>query len=86
MRQRDLTPLEIDQRTKLANLDNKIYGARIGGPIIKNKLFFFLLAEGERNTRPQPVSGTYNGNATPDSISKLVSYLKQKYNYDPGGY
>ncbi|MEP6926503.1 MAG: TonB-dependent receptor [Ginsengibacter sp.] len=74
------------QRTKLANLDNKIYGARLGGPIIKNKLFFFLLAEGERNTRPQPFSGTYNGSATPDSINKLVSYLKQAYNYDPGGY
>lgn len=82
------TPGDIpkDQRTKLANLDNKIYGARIGGPIIKNKLFFFLLAEGERNTRPQPFSGTYNGDATPDSINKLVSHLKQKYNYDPGGY
>ncbi len=74
------------QRTKLSSLDNKIYGARLGGPIIKNKLFFFLLAEGEKNTRPQTFSGTYNGNATPDSINKLVSFLKQTYNYDPGQY
>ncbi|MEP6596908.1 MAG: carboxypeptidase regulatory-like domain-containing protein, partial [Ginsengibacter sp.] len=75
-----------DQRTRFASFDNKIYGARLGGPIIKNKLFFFLLAEGERNNRPQPFSGTYNGEATPDSINKLVNYLKQAYNYDPGGY
>ncbi len=75
-----------DQRTKLSNLDNKIYGARLAGPIIKNKLFFFLLAEGERNTRPQPFSGVYNGTATPDSINKLVNFLKQTYNYNPGGY
>jgi hypothetical protein len=82
------TPGDIpkDQRTRLANLDNKIYGFRVGGPIIKNKLFFFLLGETERNTRPQPFAGNYNGNATPDSISKLVNYLKTNFNYDPGGY
>ncbi len=82
------TPGDIpkNQRTKLANFDNKIYGARLGGPIIKNKLFFFLLAEGERNTRPQPFSGTYNGNTKPDSIAILVNHLKQTYNYDAGSY
>lgn len=82
------TPGDIpkDQRTKLSNLDNKIYGFRVGGPIIKNKLFFFLLGESERNIRPQPFSGKYNGNATPDSIAKLVNFLRTTYNYDPGGY
>ncbi|MDQ6902533.1 MAG: carboxypeptidase regulatory-like domain-containing protein [Bacteroidota bacterium] len=75
-----------DQRTKLDNLSNKIYGARIGGPIIKNKLFFFILAEGEKNLRPQPFTGKYNGDATSDSISKLVTFLKTKFNYDPGSY
>lgn len=82
------TPGDIpkDQRTKLANLDNKIYGFRVGGPIIKNKLFFFLLGESERNLRPQPFTGKYNGIATPDSIAKLVNFLKSTYNYDPGGY
>ena len=82
------TPGDIpkDQRTKLANLDNKVYGFRIGGPIIKNKLFFFLLGEKEKNIRPQPFTGKYNGNATPDSIAKLVNFLKSNYNYNPGSY
>lgn len=31
---------------------NNIYGARIGGPIIKNKLFFFVNAEQEKNVYP----------------------------------
>ncbi|MEO6454604.1 MAG: TonB-dependent receptor [Ginsengibacter sp.] len=75
-----------EQRTKLANFDNKIYGFRIGGPIVKNKLFFFLLGEVERNTRPQPFSGKYSGNATADSITKLVNFLRSTYKYEPGGY
>ena len=33
---------------------NKIYGATLGGPIIKNKLFFFANAEWENNSYPNP--------------------------------
>jgi hypothetical protein len=58
----------------------------VGGPIIKNKLFFFLLGEVERNTRPQPFTGEYRGNTSNDSIGTLVNFLKTTYNYDPGGY
>jgi len=76
-----------EQRTKLANLDNKIYGFRVGGPIIKNKLFFFVLGELERNIRPQPFNfSEYRGFGTLDSINKLVNFLKTNYNYDPGSF
>jgi outer membrane receptor for ferrienterochelin and colicin len=74
------------QRTRLANFDNKVYGFRVGGPVIKNKLFFFLLGEIERNNRPQPFSGEYRGNTSPDSIGVLVNFLKNTHKYDPGGY
>jgi len=33
-------------------LDNKTYGASVGGPIIKNKLFFFINAEHETRSVP----------------------------------
>src|SRR6185503_8149106 len=33
------------------------YGARIGGPIVKNKTFFFLLFEGQRDLKRQQASG-----------------------------
>ncbi len=73
--------------TKLASFTNKTTGFRIGGPIIKNKLFFFLNGEIQRDERPQPASfADYNGNSTQSDIDNLVSYLKSNYNYDPGGY
>ncbi|MEO6638359.1 MAG: TonB-dependent receptor [Ginsengibacter sp.] len=72
---------------KLAPFTNKTTGFRLGGPIIKNKLFFFLNGEIQRDKRPQPaVFGDYNGNSSQSDIQNLASYLKSTYNYDPGGY
>ncbi|HVG42284.1 MAG TPA: TonB-dependent receptor, partial [Chitinophagaceae bacterium] len=74
---------------------NKIFGARVGGPIIKDKLFFFVSAEKEsrefpgvpwRPTQPGLAPGG-NVSATPiDSLKKLSDYLKSTYGYDPGAY
>jgi hypothetical protein len=78
----------------LVKTSNKIYGARIGGPIIKNKLFFFINAEMEKKDFPstslrpaQPgVSGS-NASATPiDSLAKLSQFLKAQYGYETGAY
>jgi hypothetical protein len=41
-------PVTIDGkqvRTKLADFENKTFGFRVGGPIIRNKLFFFINAK-----------------------------------------
>ncbi len=72
---------------------NKVYGAAIGGPIIKDKLFFFISAEKEQRQFPgvtySPTGGSGSGNvsSTPiDSLKKLSDYLKAAYNYDPGAY
>ncbi|SHF85638.1 TonB-dependent receptor [Flavisolibacter ginsengisoli] len=76
-----------EQRTKLANFKNQLYGFRIGGPIIKNKLFFFLLGETQKEIRPQPFDiTTYRGNGNVDSINKLINFLGSTYGYDPGSY
>lgn len=73
---------------------NKVYGATIGGPIIKNKLFFFLSAESENQSVPNPntyiptgstASGTISA-APKDSLDKFRNVLKTKYNYDAGSY
>jgi outer membrane receptor for ferrienterochelin and colicin len=75
------------QAIKLSEFSNKTYGFRVGGPIIKNKLFFFLNAEMQRDERPQPFDiSTYNGNSKQADLDNLANVLKNTYNYDPGGY
>ena len=71
---------------KLANFENKTFGFRVGGPIIKNKLFFFINAEMQDDERPQPFDiTTYRGNSG-GRINELLSFLNSTYEYDPGDY
>lgn len=76
-----------------AATNNKIYGATIGGPIIKNKLFFFVTGEIEKANQPgvtaSPKGGSGNGTASNvpvDSLKKLSDYLQSQYNFNPGVY
>ena len=70
-------------------------GFTVGGPIIRNKLFFFLSGEQERITQPATSEiasdGTHQpgGNvslANADTLNALRQFLISKYNYDPGVY
>ncbi|MBG0782322.1 MAG: TonB-dependent receptor [Bacteroidales bacterium] len=77
---------DIEDRTKLDEFTAKTYGMRVGGPIIKNKLFFFLNAEFQRDETPQPFSfADYTGNATEADLQAFAAKL-QGYGYDPGGF
>ena len=71
-------------------------GFTAGGAIIKNKLFIFVNGEQESNTTPgttwtastasNPANNSTISAANADSLNKLASFLKSKYNYDPGAY
>jgi len=73
-----------------------VYGFTLGGPIIKNKLFFFV--NGEMEKRPGQVvtwRASENGVANPEqqlsraSISdmeRVKKHLIDNYGYDPGSY
>lgn len=76
------------ERPKLTSFENKTFGFRVGGPIIKNKLFYFLNLEHQDDSRPQPFDpATYQGNYIKnDSLNTLINYLKSNYQYDPGDY
>lgn len=71
-----------------------VYGGTIGGPIIKNKLFFFINGEKEERVAPpltsfRPTGGTPGGNTSSvkiDSLRKFSDYLRTKYGYETGGY
>ena len=72
------------------------YGFTLGGPIIKNKLFFFVNAE--YSTIPTVVNrwrGSENGEANPDAyisrvpnsvLKDLSEWVKKEYNYDTGSW
>ena len=82
------TPYNIESvdslREKLPDFTAKTYGARIGGPIIKNKLFFFLSAEFQRDETPQPfVFEDYTGDSDIGAINAFADKLRG-YGYDPG--
>ncbi|MCB9503177.1 MAG: TonB-dependent receptor [Deferribacteres bacterium] len=74
-------------REKLPAFDAKIYGARIGGPIIQNKLLFFTSFEIQRDETPQPFHfSNYQGPSSEAQINAIAEKLKTDYGYDPGGF
>lgn len=74
-------------RVKLNNFHNNLFGLSVGGPIIENKLFFFLNAELVRYAIDQPYSiANYQGNTSPGGLDTLLSSLRNKFGYDAGAY
>ncbi len=74
-------------RTQLAPFTAQTFGARLGGPIIKDKLFFFVNAELQRDRIPQPFEdfeGRYRGDSDRNDINALISKLNNELGYDPG--
>jgi len=80
--------VEVDsiERTKLAPFSKKLYGVSLGGPIVKDKAFFFINAEIQRDENPVPFSGLYNGDSTFEELDALQSFLQNTYGYDAGEY
>jgi hypothetical protein len=81
-------------KTPYGKFSEKQYGFRLGGPIVKDKLFFFV--SGEMGDRTSPTnyiiddSGASNdfggANVNKSDADRFISILKNKYGYDPGGY
>ncbi len=75
------------ERQSLADFTAQTYGARLGGPIIKNKLFFFANVEIQRDETPQPYDPAgYAGDVGAAGLDALRQSLITKYGYDPGGF
>ena len=81
------TPTDDDmaERTNLNDFTAYTTGFRVGGPIIKDKLFFFVNAELQRDVTPLPFDGNYIGDSNADTLGLLVDKL-EKFGYDPGTY
>lgn len=66
-------------------------GLNVGGPIIEDKLFFFVNAEFKRET--SPITNGILGSGAPNVIDfeastfdQISNILQTEYGYDPGGY
>jgi hypothetical protein len=67
----------------------------VGGPIIKDKLFFFVNYEGDKTVQPgttytaNPGGASATGNMTrvlKSSLDSLRTFLSSRFSYDPGSY
>jgi hypothetical protein len=79
---RNITPVIIDEKTS---------GFRIGGPILKNKLFFFINAEKFNSSTPaltwsanRGVSGSNVSRVTAADLNDLKTYMLDNLNWDGG--
>lgn len=80
-------------KAPVSNFNLKGYGFTVGGPIIKNKLFFFASGELERRTDPGTnFIASRGGNTGPnvstvsaEKLDDLANYLKS-IGYNPGSY
>jgi len=93
-----INDLELDRATQ--ETSSKTYGFRLGGPIIKNKLFFFVNAEqvDEIGTNAGAVNlwrPSQNGVSNPDQniarttradLDAVRNHLINEWGYDPGSY
>lgn len=82
---------------QIQSFDEKNYGFSLGGPIIKDKLFFFVNAEKKKTIQPGtsriaatdalPYGSVSVVTQTTESfMNQVKSYLLSEYGYDPGIY
>ena len=75
---------------KVAYPEYKDYqaGFTVGGPIIKNKVFFFLNGEMDRKSTPLAnAPGTAGSNITLDEVNRVIAVLNRVApGYDPGSF
>lgn len=83
-----------NDKITIGQFNEKVYGLRFGGPIIKNKLFFFVSGEMVRRTEP---ATTWVANNSPldkngsnttrveyQDLLDLSDFLAAKYDYETG--
>lgn len=86
------------ERLKLSSSLNNTVGVSVGGPIVKNKLFYFVNFEYESDVDPGQThfaresendswgAGSQYNRPTVDKMNEISNYLQQTYNYNPGRY
>ncbi|SNR17590.1 TonB-dependent receptor [Tenacibaculum jejuense] len=83
------TPVDIagdNPREKLAEFTALTYGARIGGAIKEDKLFYFVNYERQEDETPRTFFiDNYTGDSDALDIANLAQFIATNYNYNVGG-
>lgn len=86
-----------DKELTVTESSKKVYGLNLGGPIIKNKLFYFVSGEMESSTTPgntllamdagrDAADLNVNPRVSATELKEFSNILQTKYNYNPGRY
>ncbi len=84
-----------DRKITTDGTSKNIFGVTVGGPIIKNKLFFFVNYETEKRTMPGQQNIAYTAESASDpnvslatkaDMDRVSDFVKKTYGYDPGPY
>ena len=77
----------------ITKFQENIYGGRLGGAIVKNKLFYFVNFESQRRVDPgtQYVANGSSNPGIPTRVTKsdletLSSFMRDKFSYETGAY
>ncbi len=81
---------EDEDREDVDDFTKSTYGASLGGPIVKDKVFFFVNAEIQKDETPRPFDPavyTIEANRASESdLQALQQKLINDYGYDPGSF
>jgi hypothetical protein len=85
-----------DTKLNIGKFEENVFGFSIGGPIMKDKLFFFANFESQRRTEPattwvadgSPLDNNANNTTRVqyDDLVQLSSFLREKYGYETGAF
>ncbi|MGK2859817.1 MAG: TonB-dependent receptor [Thermoanaerobaculia bacterium] len=67
----------------ISAFDSEQYGGRVGGRIIRDKLFFFV--NGEYNDRNEDDDYTAQNYRRPEDVQIVSDFLREEFGYDAGG-
>ena len=74
-----------NDRERVDDFTKQTYGASLGGPIVKDKVFFFANVEIQGDETPSPFNfDQYEGDSNEADIENLRNTLISDYGYDPG--
>ena len=75
-------------REKVDEFSERVYGFTLGGPVMKDKLFFFANVEVQNDETPRPFElqnyTSAAGRASEADLNRLRDHLINTFNYDPG--